>query len=113
MKEPKVSPKPTFCGHKMEWVERAMPNYFGSFWMYRSKDRKVVVRAWPAQKTENDDWVMPPEVLMVIDHAHEEFVGRYKTHKELLRVLKRAESELMRQYKEAAKEYKMLLEVVK
>ena len=116
MKEPTDKPKPTFFGHKMTWVKSAMPHFWGSFWMWKSKDGKVSVRAWPAQHTENDDegYVEVPEVYIMstavdVGGWHR---GRYKTHKELLRALKSAEASVRIHFKEVEREYKILLEMV-
>lgn len=108
VKRPTDKPEPTFCGHKMKW-------FFGSFWKHRSPDGEVVVRAWPAQKDDEqgDERVEPPEVYLVTPTQGEWFKGKYRTHKELLRVLARAERELLRAYKDVAEEYKTLLKVVK
>jgi hypothetical protein len=116
VKEPDVTPKPTFFGHPMTWVGSKKPTFFGSFWRYRSPSGKIVVRAWPSQL--DDDFrnhQLSPEVNLSMDVAGDFeswFEGKYHTHKALLRALRRAESEARRAFKEFSRYYNILKEVV-
>lgn len=102
---------PTFFRKSMVWVGSEKPLYIGSFWKYRSEDGKVQVRAWPAQKEEDGDHIYPPEICVTTTDGSYNIQGRYNTHKELLRVISRAESDIIRRFKQVSEEYHILRKV--
>lgn len=111
MKKPDDLPAPTFFGKPMKWVCSQKPDFRGSFWMWRSQLGHFIVRAWPVQNDEeSEECFDPPEV-----HVHSQdtdgtgwYEGKYKTHKELLRLLKRAEADIRRTYIQVEREYQIL-----
>jgi hypothetical protein len=122
MKEPNVNPKPTFLGHRMKWVASTRDGgsvYFGHCWKYKSSKGKLVVRAWPTEPNTNDEtYTDPPEVRLEFtlkmedDMTETMFVGRCRTHNELLRLLSRAEREVRKLFKRVELDYDVLKEIV-
>jgi len=102
---------PTFFRKKMRWIGSEKPLYIGSFWRFRSENGEVQIRAWPAMKEEDEDRIDPPEVCVTTTDGSYVIVGKYKTHKELLRVIARAESDIIRRFKQVSKEYHILRKV--
>ena len=121
MKEPSVQ-RPTFLGHKMRWVSSSMDGgsvYWGHCWKYQSPSGKLSVRAWPAQPNQNDEEIVDePEVRLDFKLKMETaaidtiFLGKYHTHKELLRLLERAEKNVKRLFRHVKSDYTRLKEVL-
>jgi hypothetical protein len=109
-------------GHDMKWIGGTMDGgsvYWGHCWKYKSPNEKLIVRAWPTEPNCNDESrTDPPEVRLEFrlkmddDETETIFVGRCRTHNELLHVLQRAEGQVRKLYKRIESDYRVLRAIV-